>query len=134
MNIRENSLISITNNLNSTHKIIDCVNSKNFFLSNIILNNPLKLLNLKKNISGLVNKFNLIETQNLYISNTNSFLSDIILPLNISQNYIKLEDGINDYLPFSLVQNPIIKKLLKPIITKITGTQKFYFPNKKKII
>ena len=94
----------------------------------------MKLLNLKKNISGLVNKFNLIETQNLYISNTNSFLSDIILPLNISQNYIKLEDGINDYLPFSLVQNPIIKKLLKPIITKITGTQKFYFPNKKKII
>ena len=32
------------------------------------------------------------------------------------------------------MQNPIIKKLIKPIITKITGTQKFYFPVKKKII
>ena len=44
----QNSLRSITNNLNKTHKIIYQINSKNFFLSNIILNNPFKLISLKK--------------------------------------------------------------------------------------
>jgi len=125
------SLDSIKNSLDNRHKIILCVNSRDFFLSNILFKKPAQLFSLKKNILELISKFKKIKANNLFISNENSFLADIVMPLDISKNYFKTEDGINDYLPFSLVQNKFLKKILKPLITKITRTENYYFPSKK---
>ena len=67
------------------------------------------------------------QVENIYIFNLNSPISRFIIKkIDHKEKVIKVEDGINDYLSISFLNYPLVQKILKKVLSSLTGYDDIY--------
>ena len=67
------------------------------------------------------------QIKNIYIFNLNSPISRFIIKkIDQKEKVIKVEDGINDYLSISFINYPFLQKILKKVLSRLTGYDDIY--------
>lgn len=125
----EANLASIKNTIKNKDKVLISVDGKIFFFSNAIKNFFTNFKQIKKEFRAIKNKLLGLKAEKIYVFNLNSQFSINCINLIKNKKIVKVEDGVCDYLSFSLKQEGKTIRKIKSYISKLFGLDKIHFPN-----